>query len=199
MAKFKGAVLECQICGKPFKVPRCRVHKATTCSHECSVVYRANSLKKDKVHMVCPACGITFLVHQSQSVYRKYCSRQCKEQTDGLIARQERRSRGENNGMWKGGTSARSDGYVYENSYAHPFAAPNGYVLQHRLVMEQHLRRTNPDSSCLVRIEDNVYLRPDLVVHHKNFDRKDNRIENLEVLSNGDHQRLHNQLRRNPK
>ena len=198
MAKFKGAVLECQICGKQFKVPQCRAHKATTCSHECSVIYRANKISRDKVKITCPVCGRTFLEHLSKSVDRVYCSNDCRYKSSEYSEAISERTKGAGNGMWRGGTAEHFDGYIYELCRDHPFTK-TGYVFQHRLVVEQHLRETNPDSACLVRIGDNVYLRPDLVVHHKNFDRKDNRIENLEVLSNGDHQRLHNQLRRNSR
>ena len=47
----------------------------------------------------------------------------------------------------------------------------------HRVLMESKLGRT------LSRLE---------VVHHKNHDRADNRMANLELMSLADHNRLHN-------
>lgn len=66
--------------------------------------------------------------------------------------------------------------YLYAVVKDHPFATKNGYVLHHRVVMENHIGRL------LCRNE---------IVHHKNGDKKDNRIENLELMTASEHAKLH--------
>lgn len=63
------------------------------------------------------------------------------------------------------------------------------------LVMEHYLRENHPDHPALVRLGENLYLPPDYEIHHRDEVRTNNRIENLEVLSNEEHRKLHLDLR----
>lgn len=76
------------------------------------------------------------------------------------------RKKGAAHGNWKGGKITKADGYIVVQAPDHPKASTKGYVLEHRLVMEQHLKR---------------FLKEDETVHHLNGIRGDNRIENLEL------------------
>jgi hypothetical protein len=73
---------------------------------------------------------------------------------------------------WIGGRHSDGKGYILvSGQQAHP-RSRSGRVFEHRLVMEKHLGR---------------YLRDDEIVHHKNGDGTDNRLENLELLTSHEH------------
>ena len=198
MAKFKGVVLSCKICGKEFKVPQCRAKTAEFCGHECSVIGRAQKMSKPKIAVICKGCGVTFYDHPCHAGRRIYCSKACKDSNEDYQQKMRAKVLGDKNPMWGGGIIPHSDGYLYQHAPEHPFAS-NGYVLQHRLVAEEHLRKTNPDSIALVKIEGKRYLRKEFAVHHKDMDRVNNTPENLMVLTNSEHQKLHNAIRRAAK
>jgi HNH endonuclease len=85
----------------------------------------------------------------------------------GLTAKPQ----GPDHPLWKGGVAKTEDGYILvAMSVGHPFAPQmrrsNGYCLEHRLVMAEHLGRP---------------LRRSETVHHLNGVKMDNRIENLQM------------------
>lgn len=84
---------------------------------------------------------------------------------------------------WEFGLHERKDkaGYILVYCPDHPHANFDGYVFKHRLVIER---------------ETGEYLSPDLVVHHINFKRDDNRIENLRVMTKREHSKLHAEERK---
>ena len=74
---------------------------------------------------------------------------------------------GKNHPNYKTGRTEKY-GYVYIYQPDHPHCTKKNTVAEHRLVMEEHLGR---------------YLLRTEVVHHKNGDPQDNRLDNLEVFS----------------
>lgn len=69
--------------------------------------------------------------------------------------------------------------YIYGKISNHPNATSNGYVLEHRLVMENYLGR---------------YLTSNEIVHHVDQNTKNNDISNLRVMSRKDHGHLHKRV-----
>lgn len=74
--------------------------------------------------------------------------------------------RGKKSCAWKGGIIKDRHGYIQVWNPSHPNCKSAGYIYEHRLVMSEFLKRPLKD-------KENV--------HHKNGDRSDNRIENLEL------------------
>lgn len=72
---------------------------------------------------------------------------------------------------WSGGTTKRKDGYVLVNT------KDGRRLLEHRLVVENYLGESLPKQ---------------IIVHHKDKDRSNNQISNLEIMTNSEHTTIHN-------
>lgn len=74
----------------------------------------------------------------------------------------------------------RSDGYIYVYMPEHPKSTKDGYIMEHDLIIECSIGR---------------WLTKDEVVHHKNEQRDDNRLKNLELMTASDHMSYHSRKR----
>jgi len=84
----------------------------------------------------------------------------------------------EGNPAWKGGRTKDGNGYWVIHMPEHPYAC-QGKIKEHRLVMEKYLGK---------------YLKPNEIVHHIDFDKTNNKIENLYLMEKGQHSKLHRDL-----
>lgn len=88
---------------------------------------------------------------------------------------------GSNSGAWKGGRRKNPRGYILVWNPNHPDCDGQGYILEHRLVLEKKLGRR---------------LKRKEVGHHINGIRHDNRPENLSLFKNREE---HSRYERNLK
>ncbi len=72
-----------------------------------------------------------------------------------------------------------TNGYRFVKVPDHPCASQQGYIPEHRQVVEAAIGR---------------YVKDGEHVHHINFQKMDNRIENLSVLPRKEHGRIHNYM-----
>ena len=101
------------------------------------------------------------------------CSRVCASsiQSRRVSANQLR----EKNPYWKGGIRQRN-GYIQILKPEHLFCDKKGYVFEHRLVVEKNIGR---------------YLKKDEVIHHEDGNKKNNKINNLKIMKQGEHFSAH--------
>lgn len=138
-----------------------------------------------KLEKQCESCGSSFCKKTSDSrkywEKKKFCCLKCSgtwyQKGICQIATGNRGKKGNKNGSYKGGVN------VDKNGYVRILVVGKGkYVYEHRTVMEKHLGRK---------------LKKGEIVHHKNHIRTDNRIENLELMLNFEHDKLETQSRWN--
>lgn len=141
----KGKNLSCKLCGKMVYIPKHRLKTFGYCSRKCS----AKEAYKSRIYT-----SVSKEIREkiSKTLVGKY--------------------RGYKSPHWKGGRYSHADGYIYLYAPNHPYKNKDGYVFEHRLVIENYLQR---------------FLSKDEHIHHKNGIKNDNRLENLKIFSNSQH------------
>ena len=124
------------------------------------------------IWFACIKCGKERWVKYRKGKPISLRCRQCNKNGKGIKA-----------SCWKGGIIKRIDGYIFIwTDSKSPYASMRdlkGYILEHRLMMAKFLKRT---------------LKNWEHVHHINDIKSDNRIENLMIVTNPQHQKLNNYL-----
>lgn len=178
--------LVCEECGKKFFIEKSKVRarekhcKIKFCSREC---YRKHNKTKEKI---CPICRKSFAPSNSKTIF---CSNKCRI-TSYAVGEKVCPNCGTKFIPQRSKTKFCSA--HCRNAFAHKrylatghFWYENGYKIivtidghkkEHIFVMENYIGRK---------------LKPDEVVHHKNGCRTDNRLENLQLMTRGEHSRLH--------
>lgn len=162
---------KCDCCRKEFSVHEGRKKEARFCSHKC---YLKNRWGEGRIIIVnCNYCSTEFTKRISKN--QKFCTKECQYKW------RSENMKGSNHPLYKGKVKAGTkQNYWAIFSPHHPFSDSKGYVMEHRLVMEKKIKR---------------FLSKNEIVHHINKDTVDNRIENLEILTKSEHNRLHTQER----
>lgn len=176
----------CRVCRAEFSVPQCRAETALYCSPACRCKANRSRYKARRISLKCEHCGGAFDSPPSHASRRKYCSVRCRG--DAESARSPRLD-----AKSDGNTSRRSDGYVLERRVRHPYSV-GGYVLQHRLVVEDWMRESDQNHPFLIEVKGTKVLRKGISVHHRNEIKDDNRRENLLACTPAAHQEIHSSI-----
>lgn len=146
-----------------------------------------------KHNCICVVCGVEHYQRPKDIKNNKNglcCSIECskKNRSNYMTGKNNHQFgvKGSKNSSFKGNRKISRYGYVLIYKPKHKRANHAGYVWEHLLVMEKHIGRS--------LLYFGKQHKNNEVCHHINQDKQDNRIENLELMTLGEHTQLHQEL-----
>jgi hypothetical protein len=103
MAKFRGVVKQCEVCGKGMKLSLSRAAQGIrTCSLKCGYAIRRVANKVPGVEVKCENCGKIEALPPSLAATYRFCSRKCLFESPAYKAEQSARVLGDKNPRFTG-------------------------------------------------------------------------------------------------
>jgi len=164
-------VIDCAVCKKStYRKPSyVKKTKQITCSYNCAAVLKS----KNKVALNCSSCNKLYGVAPSVLKWsnlrghkHRFCSRDC------FVSFHI----GKNVANWKGGRIVTDRGYILVQDKDTDRPIAGSYRYEHQKVVERAIGRQ---------------LREDEHIHHKDGNRSNNSINNLQIVSPSQHAQIH--------
>ena len=188
---------QCDYCGKNLLITKSQQkrNKHFFCNSDCFKAYQ----KRNQVELICPICKTIFYrkkswVSRLKNVDNATCSKECFSKLKSINFTGENNHQyeltGDKNASWKSDIRYKNNNrYTLIRSETHPFRDKSNFVPEHRLIAEKYLLNENNS----IEIYGQLYLRPECVVHHIDFNKKNNNVDNLYVFeSDSLHTLFHN-------
>jgi dUTP pyrophosphatase len=183
---------QCKNCKKDIHVKPSVLKKRpgrVTCSIECAEIVK-NTSKGQKAE--CTYCKK--VIYKEPSVLKNNKTVCCSIECKNLLQKSElfklyhphKYEKGEFNKKHISDFSVSAAGYLMVAAFQHPSRNGNNKMCFHRLVMEQYLKEIE-DYDNLVYKDDFLVLDPCLIVHHKDENKFNNCISNLQLMTNAEH------------
>ncbi len=189
---------KCKVCGKEnYPIDTSKFPK-DFCSYKC---YEEWSKFNKEPNCKCVICGKEMYLKPSRIRKAKNgvtCSKECANILKSQYMKGDKNHQfgliGDKNASFAGKEIISEFGYILEYAPNHPFphdkTNKGTRVFQHRLVVEKNSDLF--DDKYFVVYNNKKYLKPEYKVHHKDEDKTNNDISNLQIVTISEHTNIHN-------